>query len=355
MIYYVCEGNPDEKYNAMSKARNDVINIERNMELNPLIISTKFGVRRNKFLKPLQLLSYYQNYIIWKKEIKKIEQGDLLIIQYPLVNTILNFKKIMKISKKKKITTVLIVHDLDSLRGTCVPRIIKEDKEILHYSSYIIAHNEYMKRKLVEMGNAEEKIIILSIFDYLTDIETIDKEREKSGPIIIAGNLIKTKAKYLEKIKNIKNIQFNLYGKGYEAEENEKNINYKGAFLPEELLNNLEGSFGLVWDGESIETCTGSFGEYLKYNNPHKTSLYLAAGIPVIVWEEAAISKFVLKNKVGITVKKLEDIYDKINSMSEEEYEELVKNARKVSTELKDGYYLKRAILQILDEYKTIK
>ena len=50
----------------------------------------------------------------------------------------------------------------------------------------------------------------------------------------------------------------------------------------------MEGSFGLVWDGISVETCAGVYGEYLKVNNPHKTSLYLASGIPVIIWKEAA-------------------------------------------------------------------
>lgn len=348
MIYYVCEGNSDEKYNAMSKARNDVINIEKNMKLEPLIISTQYGVKKNKILKLLQLISYYKNYITWKKVINELKKGDLLIIQYPLINSILNFKKIMKLCNKKEVITVLIVHDLDSLRGTHVSRIIKEDKTVLNASSYIIAHNEKMKQKLVEMGNSKEKIIALNIFDYLNDMKTIYKDRKKDEPIIIAGNLVKTKAKYLSKIKDVKNINFNLYGKGYEREENESNINYMGAFLPEELLNNLEGSFGLVWDGEEIETCSGTFGEYLKYNNPHKTSLYLAAGIPVIVWEKAAISKFVLENKVGITISKIEEINEKINKMSNEEYEELMNNAKKVSTKLNEGYYLKKALINIV-------
>ena len=36
-------------------------------------------------------------------------------------------------------------------------------------------------------------------------------------------------------------------------------------FLPEELIENLEGSLGLVWDGNTIETCDGPFGNYLRY------------------------------------------------------------------------------------------
>ncbi|NRO11242.1 Beta-1,6-galactofuranosyltransferase WbbI [Lactobacillus helveticus] len=48
-------------------------------------------------------------------------------------------------------------------------------------------------------------------------------------------------------------------------------------------------------------------GNYLRYNDPHKLSLYLASGIPVIIWKKAAEAKFVEENKVGITVDSLED------------------------------------------------
>ena len=40
---------------------------------------------------------------------------------------------------------------------------------------------------------------------------------------------------------------------------------YFGSFLPDELPVALEGGFGLVWDGDSAETCSGVFGEYLRF------------------------------------------------------------------------------------------
>ena len=88
----------------------------------------------------------------------------------------------------------------------------------------------------------------------------------------------------------------------------------------------------------------GSYGEYLRYNNPHKTSLYLTACIPVIVWKESAMADFVLKNKLGITVEKLEDIGRKISEITEEEYREMIQNTVKISNRLKTGEYLKKAI-----------
>ena len=57
----------------------------------------------------------------------------------------------------------------------------------------------------------------------------------------------------------------------------------------------MEGNWGLVWDGNSIDTCSGNFGEYLRLNAPFKFSLYLAAKRPVVVWRESAMAEYVRK------------------------------------------------------------
>ena len=105
--------------------------------------------------------------------------------------------------------------------------------------------------------------------------------------------------------------------------------------------------FGLVWDGSSIEKCDGNTGEYLKYNNPHKLSLYLVSGIPVVIWKEAAEAKFVEEYGLGITVNSLAELGEKFASLSEEEYFEMVKRVAVVSKHLKSGYYLTQAIKEI--------
>ena len=125
------------------------------------------------------------------------------------------------------------------------------------------------------------------------------------------------------------------------------NITYHGAFPPDEINNQLYSGFGLVWDGSSIERCDGNTGEYLKYNNPHKLSLYLVSGIPVVIWKEAAEAKFVEEYGLGITVNSLDELGEKFASLSEEEYFEMVKRVAVVSERLKNGYYLTQAIKEI--------
>ena len=136
--------------------------------------------------------------------------------------------------------------------------------------------------------------------------------------------------------------QFVLYGPNYTGKK-DGNITYKGSFPPDDLPFVLEGGFGLVWDGISSETCAGVWGEYLKYNNPHKTSLYLASGLPLVIWEKAALADFVVKNGCGITVASLFDIPEAINKVTKDEYEAMLRNTKEVSEKLDSGYFLGRA------------
>ncbi len=348
MKYFVCEGTPEGAYNASTKARKDAEYILKNLNFKEFYIETKYGVQQNKLLKFKQLIDYRKNCEIWMKTITNLKKDDILLIQYPLINTMLGFEKVMEKLKEKGVITIILIHDLDSLRFIGMPRVVKEDRNVINKATYIIAHNKKMKEKLIEMCKIDkDRIIELEIFDYILDNEIIPKERKKDKPIVIAGNLSKEKAEYLKYLKNVNNVTFNLYGKGYQKDEDEKNINYIGAFLPEELINNLDGSFGLVWDGNSIDTCSGPYGEYLKYNNPHKTSLYLTAMLPVIVWKNSAMAEFVENNKVGITIERLEDISFEIQKITDEEYSKMIENTKAISEKLKRGEYLRKSIYKI--------
>ena len=122
------------------------------------------------------------------------------------------------------------------------------------------------------------------------------------------------------------------------------NVEYKGSFKPNEIPYKLDGSFGLIWDGNSIDTCAGSVGEYMKYNNPHKLSLYIASGLPVIVWKQAAVAKFVEDNNIGFTVNSLKEIADQIDKLTEEDYKNYLVNIKKLQEKVCNGYFTNRAL-----------
>ena len=217
-----------------------------------------------------------------------------------------------------------------------------QEASFLKAADGIIAHNLVMKSVLVDKGIAEDKIVSLGIFDYL-----IPNFQEKSGqtkdqPMIVAGNLAQEKAGYLYGLPA--EPAYNLYGVGFDETRELANETYFGSFLPDELPAALEGGFGLVWDGDSAETCSGVFGEYLRYNNSHKASLYLASGFPLVVWKQSALSHFVLEKGCGIAVESLHDLKATIDNLSDTDYQDLLENTKRVGKGIRDGHYLKTAL-----------
>ena len=246
-----------------------------------------------------------------------------------------------------------IIHDLEALRYAnldTVPlkhkiRVHLQESSLLKIADGVIAHNPIMKSVLVDKGIAEDKIVSLGIFDYL-----IPDFQEKSGqtkdqPIIVAGNLAQEKAGYLYVLPETP--IYNLYGVGFDKSRALENEAYFGSFLPDELPAALEGGFGLVWDGDSAETCSGVFGEYLRYNNSHKASLYLASGFPLVVWKQSALSRFMLENGCGIAVESLHDLKNTIENLSDADYQELIANAKNIGKKIRDGFYLTSALKEL--------
>ena len=87
----------------------------------------------------------------------------------------------------------------------------------------------------------------------------------------------------------------------------------------------------------------------MKYNNPHKVSLYLSSGLPVVIWKKAALAEFINKHQVGIVVENLAQLQNKLDSLTEEEYLNLRHNAQSVSEKLKKGHYIVKAVSNLIN------
>ncbi len=354
MNYYIHEAqlNSDDQKMAAVKARDDVEAILKDEGMQALDIVFKLGDRENGSMSQ-KLKGHLDAYHLWQEELKKLKSGDTLYIQFPVLCHTLLFAKLVKSLEKKGVKVVAIIHDLEILRWSRLSnnsfkfkiRTGLEEKSVLKACSKIIVHNSKMQAYLAELGIGKNKMALLEIFDYLIPDYDEDKmnqrDQQREEAVLIAGNLRKHKAGYAYELPD--NYSFHLFGVGYDGETNEK-VLYKGSFLPDELPYVLDGSFGLIWDGESADTCQGIYGEYLRYNNPHKTSLYLASNIPVIIWKEAALADFVLENKCGITVDSLWDIEKEVSKLSEEDYCLLQDGARKVGEKLRKGHFLREAV-----------
>ncbi len=349
MKYYIHEKLNESDKTAMLKARVDTEDILSIHGYSEVVVDTVFGVRKNKVLKPLQLVSYRNNQRKWLKLVDQFSEGDIVFIQCPLMNAVTDFNAIVDKMKAKGVRLFGIVHDLETLRHEkgSIPdylynRLYKAEQLALKKFDKVIVHNNEMKKKLVSLGFEANNLVDLEIFDYLYEGET--KTRSLTNFVTVAGNLSSKKAGYLRKVSGISDVIFNLYGVGISKDETLKNVKYNGSFAPDKLIFELSGSFGLVWDGGSVDTCDGDFGKYMKINNPHKVSMLIAAKMPIIIWDKAALADFVAKNGIGWTISSLHELTNIINKTSEREYKDKLKNIETVSKKIRVGYYLSNAL-----------
>lgn len=355
MKVYCMTVHKNNKTTAGAKAPDDISLIAGRMGAEELIFKE---AHKFKNIKWTRFFSAFVGIRNWTNLLFRVKKNSYVIIQHPNENILIANKFINLCKKTKKVNFIFLIHDMESLRKNLsvnngeIPegRGIIADEVLLKKADYIICHNKAMRRYLVSRGFNDSNIVELEIFDYLHDCQ-LPTDRKMDNSIIIAGNLMKEKVGYLYKLleKNELDIVINLYGPNYTGSRDMKNINYCGQCRPEELPEKLRGSFGLVWDGTEIDGCHGKAGEYIRYNNPHKCSLFLASNIPVIIWKEAALAEFVEKKGVGITIDSLSDINEKISQVTNEQYKTMVLNTIKVGKELREGHYFKTALKKILD------
>lgn len=285
--------------------------------------------------------------IDWIKVLCKVEKGSTVLVQNPFKRKHLGRFTILKQLKKiKKCNIISLVHDIEELRVSYYRDYSTTEFEFMKGNSdYFIIHNGCMKNYLLERGFSEDSLVELGIFDYGFEGDKEALPDSEKADVVIAGNLESQKCPYIYKMANLENrFTLNLYGPNYEEDNQDEYIKYCGSFPSEEVPKVLNGRFGLIWDGDSINVCTGDTGRYLRYNNPHKTSLYLVSRIPIIIWEEAALAGFVKEHNLGITIRSLEDIKSKLEDISESEYEEMLVNVKDMATKLQTGYHVKQAL-----------
>ena len=334
MITYIGE-RPAVNNHAGNKARMDVNAVLQEMFGIPIAIEEEIVF--SSFVQKVKFVLNISNL----KEIWHIlqMQSKNVVLQYPFYfNPIVKWAQ-MRMMKKNNV--IFIVHDIDTLRSFQDADIKNEINE-LNLAKAVIVHNDIMGRALQKLG-LKVPWISLQLFDYLLP-NIPHRTFIKGTTVAFAGNLGKSKFLLNPEMETL-GVHFNLYGPNFNEELIKwKNVSYMGSFPPNEIPFKIEGNFGLIWDGTDIRTCDGPTGTYMKYNNPHKLSLYIAAGLPVIVWKQAAIAEFVATNKIGIAVDSLTDVAEKIQALSEKEYDVMNVAVRKLQKEVVKGSFTKRCL-----------
>lgn len=268
---------------------------------------------------------------------------DILVLQYPLKKY---YSFVCRMAHLRGAKVITLIHDLGSFRRHKLT--VEQEINRLNHSDYVIVHNDAMKKWLANQG-CKAQLGTLELFDYLSATTAAPAaDVKKPFEILYAGALNPRKNTFLYEVGAYAGhaYRFNLYGSGFELDkaQGKENFTYMGFVKSDELIATAKGHFGLVWDGSSVSSCVGDWGEYLQYNNPHKTSLYIRCGLPVIIWSKAALAPFVRKHQIGLCIDSLEELETILSHLTLEQYAEMQDRVAEVSNQLKSGYFFTQAV-----------
>lgn len=328
--------------NAGPKAPRDICKIlKQTGKVDTVFLTTEKGMDFPIYLKLNDILKQATN------EKRKV------ILQYPLQPYLYHemqdyYSKLFELLDSDK--TIILLHDINQIRFSNREIYSNEMKWLSKFHNFII-HNEKMEQYLRKYLKID-RCIQIKIFDYICE-EDLSKETgielsKNTIRIVFAGNLDSSKAPFLYNLQEQQmNFHMNIYGRRTDLIKNTK-INYCGSFEADVLPSRLRGDLGLIWDGEiDSQSDTSAQKNYTRYNTPHKFSCYIAAGIPVIAWEESAIAELIRKYHIGYLIQNLYEI----NELNLCKYQEYKNNVLKLRKKVCSGYFTKTAFKTLCEAY----
>lgn len=320
------------KVSALGKARDDV-----NRTLSDCGYDVEV-IRCKQY--PVPFLSNLMGLLKNLAMILRHPLGTEYVVQYPVSSKVI-FPWVLRLQRLLGNKVTILIHDIQTVR---YGRDLTPDLRVFRLASRLITHTEAMSSWIHEQG-ITTPTVATQLFDYYTDDNFRPKEDllRRKHEIVFAGYLKKSSFFAPLSAFDFKDLTFNLYGKIDEGFHVSGNVCYKGVFQSNHT-STVEGGWGLVWDGTSIDTCEGDLGQYLRLIASHKLSLYLVLGIPVIVWKESAEADFVVREGLGIAVASLKELPERIAAISDEAYSQMLDRCREQGEILRRGGMLKRVL-----------
>lgn len=334
MRYCYISRNYHNPKSAGGKAKSDIEDILQKMGAHNL--GWKRTCYKNKILEFILNLSG----VI--KAALSMRKGDVVVLQYPVKKYLKFLCWATHFSGGK---VVAVIHDLGAFRSKRITS--QEEANRLQGADVIICHNEKMKQILLDMG-ITRPLVCLGIFDYLGGICQDKDMAQESGEhsVYFMGQLASSSNQFIYNLSALlKTTTFHLFGNKFEQEllPTDCTTSYHGFAVDMDIIQNPPAEFGLSWYGESLTFGKGKIGEYMSINNPHKVSLYLRCGTPVILWKHAGLAEFVDREQCGLLVDSLENLDDQLNTLTKEQISSMCANARRVGSLIAKGHYFETA------------
>lgn len=275
-----------------------------------------------------------------------LRKGDVLFLQYPVKKY---FVFLCRAAHAHGAKVVSLIHDLGSSRRKALT--VQQEIDRLNHSDVVIASNNVMAQWLKDNG-LKSKVCGLGFMSYLTDSRPVPRSASGQLTVCYAGALNRRKNSFIEKLSSIKHpFDMHIYGNLNElADSVEANPHLfaHGSKPSDDFIGDSDGDFGLVWDGDSLDACTGDFGEYLRLNTPHKCSFYIVAGKPLIVWKQSAMAPLVESLGLGFAINSLEEVQPLLKDISPEQLANMRGNVAKVAQSLTTGSNFTKILTECL-------
>lgn len=331
MKFFVSELYPHARFTA-GVLRDD---IEKILERNGYF-KISFPIEKANFWNKLQ------QYITALKIYRTIPHRATVFFHFPIRSRAK--RVLLQLLKLKKCRPVAYLHDFEGLR-TQDNRLLRNEFNQLKPFDLLLAQNELMEKWLEPMG---KMVINIEMYDYLDSALASNKSKRKEANVAFVGN--PTKAPFINQLHQITDVHFQLYGHVPNSVR-AFNCHLHGSVDPRMLPSLLEGSFGLVWDGNDIDTCSGGFGQYLRINTSHKLAAYILAGLPILIWDQSAMSNWVKKKGIGICISSLKNLSDVIEKLSTDDYDSMQFNIKRLQPKIAAGAFLEDALKKISERF----
>lgn len=223
------------------------------------------------------------------KHAQQINKGDILLLQWPTYSSTEYEDALIDGIIERGGRIVALVHDVDFIRfGGGRDKII----QVLNKMYNLILPNLKMHKILRMNGLRKDGIVVYQkCWDFLTE-EQFEYKTNENSKVIYAGNLTDTKIEFMKSLQS----PLEVIGDTDNAIHTlSPHVTFLGRMDQDNLIKYINGNIGLIWS-------SGKYADYEKYNNPYKAAMYIAARVPIICQSDSAISDFVVRHNLGVSI-----------------------------------------------------
>ncbi|RYZ24016.1 MAG: hypothetical protein EOO16_02805 [Chitinophagaceae bacterium] len=267
-----------------------------------------------------------------------IPKGASLLLQWPVYagQSRLLLRGLRRFRPDVRI--VCFLTDINGLKDADAA-LLDAELQVFRRLNYFIAHNDVMRHWLLEQVPGA-RVATIDFFDFLAPVAGRDRAPEPS--LCFAGNL--EKSPFVGQLGALPGLRFHLYGAGTPFLPLADNCHHHGTYAPAQLPGLVKGAFGLVWDGTGIDGHEGALGTYARWISPHKLSLYILAGLPLVCHSASAAAQLADKYGIGISVNSLYEVEERIAGVSSPAYAAMRDRMRALAPAIATGGRLRAAL-----------